>query len=186
VARGKKNAERLGAHIVFADESGFQLIPTLIKTWAPRGHTPLVRHRYRRDRISVISALSISPVRHRMGLYYRFHRVNINTLAVCDFLRHLLRHLRGHVIVIWDNASIHRGPLIREMCRKFARLHLVALPPELNADEGVWSLAKASLANGRPDDVEELDIHLEESLQKLRRSPRKLRSCVHRTGLPLF
>lgn len=165
------------------------MIPTLLKTWAPRGRTPLLRHRYRRDRISVISGLSISPVHRRMGLYYRFHRKNIDTLAVCDFLRHLLRHLRGHVIVIWDNASIHRGPLIREMCSTFARLHLVALPayaPELNADEGVWSLAKASLANGRPDDVEELDTHLDEALEQLRRSPPKLRSCVYRTGLPLF
>jgi transposase len=179
----------LGAHIVFADESGFQLIPMLLKTWAPRGRTPVLRHRYRRDRISVISGLSISPLRHRVGLYYRFHRTNIDGLAVCDFLRHLLRHLRGHVTVIWDNASIHRGKPVREMCRSFARLHLVALPayaPELNPDEGVWSLAKASLANGRPDDVEELDIHLDETLERIRRSPSKLRSCVHRTGLPLF
>jgi transposase len=161
----------------------------LLKTWAPRGRTPVLRHRYRRDRISVISALSISPLRHRVGLYYRFHRKNIDGLAVCEFLRHLLRHLRGHVIVIWDNATIHRGAPVREMCGRFARLHLVALPayaPELNADEGVWSLAKASLANGRPDHVEELDTHLEDTLQKIRRSPSKLRSCVYRTGLPLF
>ncbi len=189
MARGKKNAEKLGAHIVFADESGFQLIPMLLKTWAPRGLTPVVRHRYRRDRISVISGLSISPMRHRVGLYYHFHRTNIDGLAVCDFLRHLLRHLRGRVIVIWDNASIHRGKPVREMCRRFARLHLVALPPyapELNPDEGVWSLAKASLANGRPDDIAELDVHLEQTLERIRRSPSSLRSCVHRSGLPLF
>ena len=189
MARGKKNAARLGAHIVFADESGFQLIPTLLKTWAPRGHTPVLRHRYRRDRISVISGLSISPVRHRVGLYYRFHRTNIDGLRVNDFLRHLLKHLRGHVFVIWDNASIHRGQPVRDLCRRSSRLHLVALPPyapELNPDEGVWSLAKASLANGRPDDVDELDVHLEETLHNLRHSPSKLRSCVHRSGLPLF
>ncbi len=48
----------------------------LLKTWAPRGRTPVLRHRYRRDRISVISGLLISPLRHRMGLYYRFHRTN--------------------------------------------------------------------------------------------------------------
>jgi hypothetical protein len=63
----------------------------------------VVRHRYRLDRISVISGLSISPVRRRVGLYYRFHRKNIDGQGVCGFLRHLLRHLRGHVIVIWDN-----------------------------------------------------------------------------------
>lgn len=149
----------------------------------------MVRHRYRRDRISVISGVSISPVRRRVGLYYQFHRRNIDGQGVAEFLRHLLRHLRGHVIVIWDNASIHRGVCVRELCRRFARLHLVALPPyapELNADEGVWSLAKASLANGRPDTIDELDAHLDEVMQQIRRSSSKLRSCLHRTALPLF
>jgi putative transposase len=149
----------------------------------------VVRHRYRRDRISVISGVSISPVRRRVGLYYQFHHGNIDGEGVADFLRHLLRHLRGHVIVIWDNASIHRGVPVRKLCRRFARLHLVALPPyapELNADEGVWSLAKSSLANGRPDSIDELDAHLDDVLQQIRHSPSKLRSCIHRTALPLF
>jgi len=65
-----KNAVRLGAHIVFGDESGFLLIPTLRKTWAPRGRTPVVRHRYRHDRLSVISGISTAPQRKRVGLYF--------------------------------------------------------------------------------------------------------------------
>ncbi|MCZ7583796.1 MAG: IS630 family transposase [Deltaproteobacteria bacterium] len=35
--RVKKNAEDLGAHLVFIDESGFCLIPPVRKTWAPKG-----------------------------------------------------------------------------------------------------------------------------------------------------
>jgi hypothetical protein len=37
VAAHKKNARRLGAHLVFADESGFLLIPNVVRTWAPQG-----------------------------------------------------------------------------------------------------------------------------------------------------
>ena len=58
LAASKKNAARLGAHLVFADESGFLLIPNVVKTWAPRGQTPVLRHYYRRERISVISGVS--------------------------------------------------------------------------------------------------------------------------------
>jgi hypothetical protein len=119
----------LGAHIVFVDESGFLLIPNVRKTWAPRGDTPIVRHRYRHDRISVISGISIAPQRQRVGLYFQAHAKNIQHDEVCQFLRHLLRHLRGPVIVIWDNASIHKGDRIREICRRFPRLHLERLPP---------------------------------------------------------
>jgi hypothetical protein len=42
---------------VFADESGFLLIPNVAKTWAPVGQTPIHRHVYRRDKISVISGI---------------------------------------------------------------------------------------------------------------------------------
>src|SRR5437763_16252491 len=96
LAPGKKNAARLGAHIVFADESGFLLIPTVVRTWAPRGKTPIHRHRQgRRDKISVISGISLSPKRHRLGLYYLLFFENIANEEVCVFLRALLRHLRG-------------------------------------------------------------------------------------------
>ena len=78
LAWGKKNAARMGAHLVFADESGFLLAPLVAKTWAPRGCTPLLRHRQgRRDKISVISGISLSPKRHRLGLYYLLFFDNI-------------------------------------------------------------------------------------------------------------
>src|SRR2546429_6370713 len=71
VAPGKKNAARLGAHIVFADESGFLLIPTVVRTWAPQGETPIHRHRQgRRGKLSVLSGISVSPKRRRPSLYY--------------------------------------------------------------------------------------------------------------------
>lgn len=54
-----KKAARLKADLVFADESGFLLLPPVLKTWAPRGCTPLLRHRTRRDKISVISGISV-------------------------------------------------------------------------------------------------------------------------------
>ena len=39
-----KNADRVGAHLVFVDESGFLLIPNLTRTWAPKGRTPVHGH----------------------------------------------------------------------------------------------------------------------------------------------
>jgi transposase len=189
LAAGKKNAARLGAHIVFVDESGFLLIPTVRKTWAPRGQTPIIHHRYRHDRISVISGISIAPRRRRIGLYFQCHPNNIRHGEVCEFLRYLLRHLRGHVIVIWDNASIHKGEPIREICRRYPRLHLEHLPPyapQLNPDEAVWADAKGRLANGRPDDLTVMSRHLHRTLRDIKRSQRRLRRCIHQSELPPF
>lgn len=187
MASDKKNAARLGAHLVFIDESGFLLIPPVRKTWAPRGQTPIQRHHYRRDKVSVISGISISPQLHHLGLYFQCHPKNIQQTEACDFLLHLLRHLRRQVIVLWDNARPHKGESIRELCHRYHRLHLEALPPyapELNGDEGVWKHAKGNLANGRPDDLEELTAHVINSLRELACSQTKLRGCLLQTKLP--
>ncbi len=185
---GKKNAARLKAHVVFVDESGFLLIPTVRRTWAPRGQTPLLRHWHRRDRVSAISGLSLSATRRCCGLYFQLHSANIRTPDVCDFLRALLRQLRGPLIIVWDNTTIHRGPFIRAVLRRHPRLRLVALPsyaPEVNPDEGIWRHAKAELANGRPDTVADLMQTVLASLTRLRRSAHLLRACIAHADLPL-
>lgn len=188
MATGKKGAQRLDAHIVFVDESGFQLTPSVRRTWAPRGQTPLVCHWQRRDKVSAISALSVSPKRAHIGLYWQLRQTNIRQAEACGFLRHLLRHLRGHVIVIWDNSKVHKGEVVRQFCGRFSRLHLERFPayaPELNPDEEVWDHLKGALANGCPDDLAELLADLGVALADLRQCQPALRSCIHRSELPL-
>ena len=76
--------------MAFADECGFLLIPNVRRTWAPRGQTPIVRHRYQRDKVSAISAVTVSAERRRVGLYLYLHP-NITNVEVAIFLRALLR-----------------------------------------------------------------------------------------------
>lgn len=179
----------MGAHIVFADESGFLLIPNVVKTWAPRGQTPVHRHCYRRDKISVISGVSVSPKRQRLNLFYQLYYNHIGHDEVCVFLRDLLHHLRGPVIAILDNSQTHHGDRLAELRRRHPRLHIEHFPsyaPELNPDEGVWAQAKRDLANGCPHDVQELMDHLIRSIDKIRKSPPKLRGCILQSKLPPF
>jgi len=183
----KKNATRLGAHIAFVDESGFLLIPPVRRTWAPCGQTPVTKYNYKHDKISAISALTVSPNRRRLGLYFQLHCKNIQQQEACQFLRHLLRHLRGHVIVVWDNGKPHKGDPVRDLCRRYPRLHLERFPaysPELNPDEGVWCQVDEHIANGRPDDLDELSGALIRTLRRLRKSQPSLRWSIHQSKLP--
>lgn len=180
----------MGAHIVFADESGFQLIPNLARTWAPQGQTPIHHHRQgKREKISVISGISVSPKRHRLALYYLLFLDNIGQEEVCCFLQELLRQVRGPVIVLLDNSSTHQGKPLQNLLDRHPRLHLEHFPsyaPELNPDEGVWSLAKRELANSCPQDVEELMDDVIGSINGIRTSPERLRGCVLQSDLPSF
>jgi transposase len=189
LAGAKKNAKRLGAHLVFVDESGFQLTPTIVATWAPVGKTPTVHHFDRHDRVSVISGISVSPARQRLNLYFQLYTENIRQLQARDFLRQLLRHLHGHVFVLWDGANPHRGLLVRELCARSKRLHLQRFPayaPEFNPDEGVWKLAKQRLANGQCRDVTALMHAVLDSLGAIRANRKNLRGCITHSALPLF
>jgi transposase len=159
------------------------------KTWGPRGQTPIIRHHQIRQRISIISGLSVSPKRQRLGFYYSLHEKNIQQAEVCNFLRHVLKHLRGPIIVIWDNARTHKGDLVRKIRSRFKRLYLESFPPyapELNPDEGVWSQAKNTLANGWPDTIDELWLHLLDTLENIKSSRNKLRACIHNSDLPVL
>jgi len=159
----------------------------VVRTWAPQGQTPIHRHRQgRRDKISVISGISVSPSRHRLGLYYLLFYDNIGQDEVCMFLRELLRHLRGPVIVLLDNSSTHKGTPIEQLLGQHLRLRIEHFPsyaPQLNPDEGVWSLAKRELANSCPNDVDELMEDILGSIEGIRSSPQKLRGCITQSDL---
>ena len=70
LASHQKKGHRQQATIVFLDETGFMLQPLNRRTWAPRGETPVQYAWDRRDRLSVIGALTLSPVRQRIGFYF--------------------------------------------------------------------------------------------------------------------
>ena len=115
------------------------MVPNVVRTWAPRGQTPIHRHRQgRRDKISVISGISVSPKRRRLGLYYLLFYDNIGQDEVCVFLRELLRHLRGPVVLLLDHSSTHKGAPIELLLHRHRRLRIEYFPsyaPQLNDRE---------------------------------------------------
>lgn len=67
------------------------------------------------------------------------------------------------------------------------RLHVERFPayaPELNPDEFVWDNLKLRLANGAPENVEELMNDLIHELRRLRHTPPLLRSFIIASELP--
>jgi hypothetical protein len=80
------------------------MMPLVRRTWAPRGQTPLLRQRtnsYRK--VSVIAALTVSPNRDRVQLFFRLHpQANINAPTVLSFLKHLGRHFQCPISLLWD------------------------------------------------------------------------------------
>jgi hypothetical protein len=95
--------------LVFLDESGFQLDPTVRRTCAPRGQTPIQEVWHRKGRISAISAVTVSPVLRRPNLYFRLLPDNTNAHGedTVAFLAQLKGEIRGSLTILWDQSRIH-------------------------------------------------------------------------------
>src|SRR5262249_8951573 len=102
-----REARRRGASLVFLDESCFQLTPTVRRTLAPRGQTPVLGCWDRRDKISAISCITLSPKWHLPGLCFELlpDKENVHGEEVVAFLKQLKRSLRRFP-VIWDRSKI--------------------------------------------------------------------------------
>jgi hypothetical protein len=59
VAEAKKGALKEGRTIVFADQSGFYLLPMLVRTYAPVGRTPVLHEHLTRDHLSAMSGITL-------------------------------------------------------------------------------------------------------------------------------
>ena len=183
MASASSKAQAEGWTLVWVDESGFYLLPAVVRTWAPRGETPILHALLTRDHLSVISGLTPEG---QLLMQVQDHA--LRAPDVVRFLRHLLRHIPGKLLVIWDRAPIHRAQAVKDFLAQggAARLYLVQLPayaPELNPDEGIWQyLKRVELRNVCCDDLAELRLELRLATARLRHKRAVLQGCLTGAG----
>jgi len=104
-----------------------------VRTWAPRGQTPVLQYHFNWKVLSAAAGITW------WNFYFRLYPTTIRAPQVVDFLGHLLRHLPGKLLVVWDGLPAHRARLVSEFIRaQRGRLVLEWLPgyaPELNPVE---------------------------------------------------
>lgn len=166
------------------------MAPLVRRTWAPRGQTPVLYQRtLARDKVSVIGALTLSPRRTRVGLYFALlPDENVKVGHLHRFLADLRRHLQRPLIVVWDRLPGHRARALRDALDRSGRVELEFFPPyapELNPVEILWGYLKTNpLANHPATDAFRLAHRARRHFQDLRRQTTLLRSFFVAT--PLF
>jgi transposase len=185
-------AEERNAHLVFLDESGFMLTPSVRRTWAPRGQTPILDAWDRRDRISAISSISVSPTNRRLNLHFDLLPDNTNVHAedIVAYLKHLKAQIGGPLTVLWDGSKLHdRSKLVRAFLAEHPDIRTETIPayaPEMNPDELVWAWTKfGRLPNLAAHNTDWLRDYLYTEFEYVKRHPELLASFVEKTSLPL-
>lgn len=171
---------------MWVDESGFYLLPATVRTYAPRGETPVLRVPLTRDHLSAISA--ITPAGQ---ILMQVQEHSLRGPDVVRFLQHLLRHIRGKLLVIWDGSPIHRAQVVKDFLAQGAaqRLHLEPLPayaPELNPDEWLWQyLKRRELRNVCCHSLTELRYELRLAVARVRHKLATIRAWIRHCSYSL-
>jgi transposase len=179
------------AYIVFVDEAGFMLAPLLRRTWAPRGHTPVVKVSAPHERISAIGAIAISPRRTRFSFLFHLldDNANFRGHSLVRFIEDVRRRLRGPITLVWDSIPIHQSAPVKRYLGLHRNIVVEPFPPyapELNPVDNVWSYVKyGRLANLCPSNLAELRGRVTGELSRLQKRRDLLRAFFDRTGLTI-
>src|SRR3954469_10414977 len=174
--RLKRQARKEGRELVFVDESGFYLLPGVVKTYAPRARTPVVDEWQTRDHLSVMGG--VTP---RGKVYTLVRPRSLNGLNTIEFLLHLGRLAADRLLVVWDGSPIHRraevSAFVAEARGAIVVERLPSYAPDLNPVEWLWRhLKEVELRNLSCRDLEQLHLEFHLALGRVRQKPRLMRS----------
>lgn len=189
LAEPDKKRGLLRATLCFWDESGYSERPVVRRTWGRRGCTPIVQSTGSWRNISATGIIATDVRGRRVRALCTFTVGAIRKENTIQMIRHLLRHVHGPVVLIWDGLAQHRSRVVREFLRTRAkRIVMVArfpaYAPELNPQEYLWAASKTKdLAGYVPADTDSLLTRARQSIRRIQRSPDILRGALYRSGL---
>ena len=190
LASVEKRAKRQNALIVFEDESGVSLLPSVRATWAPRGQTPVLRHPFNWKRLSLAGALAYEPDGSDAHLVFELRPGAYNDDMLIQFLSDVNAIEQRRVLLIWDGLPAHRSRRMTEWVHSQRHwLSVERLPGyahDLNPIENVWgNLKSQELANLCTDTIDKVATIAEGGLDRIGTDARLCLAFLRHTGVRL-
>ena len=183
LAGAKKGALAEDRTIMFVDQSGFYLLPSVVRTYAPVGQTPILHEKLTREHLSAMSGITLEGKLLMVEQERAFKGED-----VVRFLKHALGQIPGKLLIVWDGSPIHRSKVVKEFVKGGAadRIRLEQLPgyaPDLNPDEGIWKHLKyTELKNLCCQNLAELRVELRKAKERLRHKKHVILGCIRQPG----
>jgi transposase len=169
-------AKKLGATILFGDETHMEPGNLQGRSYAPKGQTPTINVSGSRFKINIISTLS------SMGeMRYMLYSSAMNCRLFIIFLGRLINGNKQMVFLIVDNLKVHHGKLVTQWLKEHQEqiriFYLPAYSPELNPDEYLNNLMKQMFhSRQQPNTKEELTKTMQQILRNLQRDKNKIKN----------
>lgn len=146
-----------GWEVFCSDETRMQLEAITRRAWIKKGEKTVLKVERTDDYQNYLGFLNQRTFQCHV-FEIAWGRLTEIIRATGEFLK---LYPNKKICIIWDNATCHKGILMREALSKgglLERVHLVTLPPyapDHNPIEHVWNTVKDKLANNQDKDFEE-------------------------------
>jgi transposase len=171
-----RQAKREQAVIYWGDEMGLRSDHVTGTSYAPKGHTPVVRATGSRFGCNMISAIT-----NKGALAFMVFQGKFKAPVFGDFIKRLLKQLDGKIYLIVDGHPVHRSRAATRFAAQHPqRLRLIRMPgygPELNPDELLNQDVKTNgLGKSRPTNRTELLATVRRHLHRRQKQPQVIRN----------
>ncbi len=188
MAPHQKGARQRGDTLVFHDESGFSLKPSVRRTWAPRGQTPIIKHRFNWKRLNCLGNLACRADGKECRLLLCWQEPSVKDVHILAHLEALPQEIGAPITLLWDGLPAHRSGAVQEYLaanRDWLTVErFPAYAPELNPLEYLHAALKGKdLANYCPDTTLELEQQLVSGKQRIGGDQALLYSFLVASGL---
>lgn len=181
----RRRAKEENALILWGDEMGLRSDDPVGRSYAPRGHTPVIDATGKRFGCNMISAIS-----NRGTLWFMVFKARLNAKLFIEFLGRMLRaDADRKLFLIVDSHPAHKAAQVTRWLQekpteRSQRLELFFLPgysPELNPDECLNQDTKQAMKKTRPRDQRQMMSSVRSHLQRRQKQPAIVRRFFHET-----
>ena len=156
-----------------------QLCANIVKTYAPKGKTPILNLQDTKGYQYVCLASSISE---DGKMFFDIRDSSFKGKGIIEYLKKLLQSTSRKILLIWDNASWHKSAetiafLNSELGKRLWVANTPPYSPEFNPDELIWAnLKRVQIPNRIAKNVKELKIIANEGMTTIQNSVELIKS----------
>lgn len=167
---------------------------TVVRTWGPRGQTPIHVGSGKWERWKVLGVLAVAPTSGATAFSYWMTPNGLPGEIIAEFMRDFLDFHNKPALICWDNDSSHKYAQRLLTTPEFDTATRVAVSfpkmpsyaPELMPVEQVWKYGKIDLlGNFVPFDFIDLEWAVDRTIASIGDRPELLRAFVRWAGFEL-
>lgn len=171
----KERAKKESAEIHWGDETGVRNSNQHGRSYAPKGKTPVKKHKAQRFSVNMVSTVT-----NQGQVQFMVYSGSMNADRLIAFMSQLIKKKRKKIFLILDNLRVHHGKLVKQWAEenkdKIELFYLPSYSPEKNPDEYLNCDLKYGMSEKpAPKNEQQLKQNVENHMNMLKQNSERVK-----------